>query len=733
MSSQPGLRSMLLRRGTLAFAVMAAVATSGLLWLPAGPGNATTMAVTAAQSTAESTSADHVIVVGVPGLRWQQVRVADMPYLAALVARSSLGAMSVRSARSRTCPGDGWVQLGTGNRARVPVAENDPDAEQGLCPAAPEVKQEGHGATVPSWPDIVAENEALHFGAEPGALANSLHEAGACLSAVGPDAPLATASGDGESALWQPSLSGATAAALAVCPVTVVGSDALVDGADPTGLAEVDAVVAAVDKARSKNSLLIVVGVSEVRDEPPSLHVALAQGPGFTSGLLVSSSTRRAPFVQLSDVAPTVLSVLGLPQPAAMTYGPWRAVRQETTATGDERLPDLVERDAQAQQVGRLIPPFFVTLVLTQAALYLLAYFALRRVTSATRRRWVLAGTQVLAVAYAAGPVATFLANLLPWWRTTYPLPTLLVAVSLAGGTVTAIAFLGPWRRHPFGPSGCVAMITAVVLAADVISGANLQLSSLAGYSPIVAGRFAGLGNLAFATFGAGALLGAAALVSDRSRRTTLFTVSVIGVLAVLVDGLPAWGSDFGGVIALVPSFVVLGVTATGSRVSWRQLVSLILLGVVVVAGISTADYLRPEADRTHLGRFVQQLLDGSAGLVVQRKIEANLNLLTNSVLTLLVPLALVFLAFLIRRPRGLLPWTFGQVPTLRAGLTAVLVLGVVGGLVNDSGVAIPVMAATLVIPVAIAVVAASLQRAGVTGDVPDTVAGPAGPGGPPG
>jgi len=92
--------------------------------------------------------------------------------------------------------------------------------------------------------------------------------------------------------------------------------------------------------------------------------------------------------------------------------------------------------------------------------------------------------------------------------------------------------------------------------------------------------------------------------------------------------------------------------------------------------------------------------------------------LLTNSVLTLLVPLALVFLVFLIRRPRGLLPWTFDRVPTLRAGLTSVLMLGVVGALVNDSGVAIPVMAASLVIPVAIAVVAASLQQAGAADDV---------------
>jgi hypothetical protein len=128
------------------------------------------------------------------------------------------------------------------------------------------------------------------------------------------------------------------------------------------------------------------------------------------------------------------------------------------------------------------------------------------------------------------------------------------------------------------------------------------------------------------------------------------------------------------------------------------------------VAVIATADYLRPAGSRTHLGRFVQSIVDGDATVIVQRKLEANISLLTNSVLTLMVPLVLIFLAFLVRRPGGLLPWTFVRVPTLRAGLFSVLVLGVVGALVNDSGVAIPAMAATLAIPVAVAVVVRCMQ-----------------------
>ena len=63
-----------------------------------------------------------VIIVGVPGLRWTDVDAQRTPYLWELSEVSTLGQMSTRSARSRTCPADGWVQLGTGNRARFPMS-----------------------------------------------------------------------------------------------------------------------------------------------------------------------------------------------------------------------------------------------------------------------------------------------------------------------------------------------------------------------------------------------------------------------------------------------------------------------------------------------------------------------------------------------------------------------------------------------------------------------------------
>ncbi len=661
-----------------------------------------------------------VVIVGMPGLRWSDVTPEATPHLWELLDRSAIGQMSTRSARSRTCPADGWVQLGTGNRARYPIPD---DPVEGSCqPLPPMTSSGGAGARVEGWDAVVAENADLAFDAVPGLLGQTLgdelgdeagdepgDEAGGdpgCTAAAGPGSGLGAADREGWVDRWTPDPIALTRQSVRACPLLVVGMPPPSTERRLGELAGFDEVVGAVDAMRAPGSLLLVLGVSDLADERAQLHVALAQGPEHTGGLLQSGSTRRAPFVQLSDVAPTVLDHLGIEIPSEMPYQAMRA----TPSTADDRVDWFRELAQQADVQGQLTPPFFGVLVLLQAVLYLGAFLILRRHPRDRTRSRVLGFTHVVAVAAAAGPAATYLANVLPWWQASQPVPALLAAISLAGAVLTGIAFAGPWRRHPFGPAGAVAGATALVLVADVVAGAPLQLASLAGYSPIVAGRFVGFGNLAFAIFGTAALLATAAVVSGRSPRTATIIVAGMGTMAVIVDGAPFLGSDFGGVLALVPAFGTLGVLASGRTMSLSRLVALFAAGVAVVGVIAGLDYLRPEEARSHLGRFVGSLVSGDAAAIVERKLQANVSLLTTSVLTLMVPLVLVFLAFLIRRPSGLLPWTFVRVPTLRAGLLAVLVLGLVGALVNDSGVAIPAMAATVAIPVAVAVVVRCMQ-----------------------
>jgi len=665
----------------------------------------------------------HVLVLGVPGLRWADVSEQGTPAIWRLAEESATGVLSVRSARSRTCPSDGWLQLTTGNRARGPEA---PEGTAG-CPPLVGETPEGAGAVVEGWPALVADNAALLYDARLGLLAQTVLDAGGCVTAAGRGGAVGGADTAGRVATYAADIEAIDdlRAWTARCPLAVFGSGALLEGPgvpapgephNATELAEIDQWVAQIEAARPAGSVLLLAGVSVIQDEAPGTHVALASGPGFAAGELVSPTTRRAPYVELSDLAPTALTALGLPIPARMPYRAWEPA-PGTAAPVADRVAGFVDIDVHATLVLGYTAPFYLLLVLGQLVLYGAALLVWRRSRDPMARQGALRAAQVAGVAAAGVVTASFLANLVPWWRGEAPLGGLVAAIAAFTALFTAVCFAGPWRRWPFGPAGTAAALTFLVQAVDIATGGRLQIMSLAGYSPITAGRFWGFGNLAFAVFATGALLATAAaispLVRDGRKGAVLAAAAVMGLVCVVLDGAPQFGSDFGGVIALVPAFAVLGMLAAGIRVSWQRVGLLILAGGAVVAVVAWLDYLRAPEDRTHFGRFVADLVDGGAWVVLQRKLDANLSLLTRSVFTLLVPLALIFVWWLLRQPYGPLRTAFGVVPTLQAGLLSVLALGIIGGLVNDSGIAIPGMASIVAIPLAIAVTARVISREG--------------------
>ncbi|MES6118732.1 hypothetical protein U6M47_12790, partial [Cutibacterium acnes] len=73
---------------------------------------------------------------------------------------------------------------------------------------------------------------------------------------------------------------------------------------------------------------------------------------------------------------------------------------------------------------------------------------------------------------------------------------------------------------------------------------------------------------------------------------------------------------------------------------------------VAATAALAVLDYLRPAEDRTHLGGFVQTVLDGGAWDVVGRKLEANLRILANNrPLTILAIAGVALVVLLLARP----------------------------------------------------------------------------------
>ncbi|HUR73592.1 MAG TPA: hypothetical protein VMZ00_04905, partial [Sporichthya sp.] len=236
----------------------------------------------------------------------------------------------------------------------------------------------------------------------------------------------------------------------------------------------------------------------------------------------------------------------------------------------------------------------------------------------------------------------------------------------------------------------------------DVVLGSRLQLNSLFGLSPLIAGRFYGFGNIAFAVFAVCALMTAAGaasyLVRDGRLQAAGAAVLILGGLATLVDGWPDFGADFGGVLALVPGVAVLAAGVSGARITlWRALA--VGAGTVAVAAaIALVDWRRDAADRSHLGRFVQDVLDGDGPNVIGRKLDANLGLLADApvIVAAAVPLVALLVLALFRpavlRLHGLARAQNAD-PVLRPLLLACLCTGMIGWAVNDSGVIVPAVA----------------------------------------
>ncbi|HET8620794.1 MAG TPA: hypothetical protein VFM27_17625 [Acidimicrobiales bacterium] len=707
----------------------------------------------------EAEPVERVLLVSLPGLDWDGVAAADLPHLDEFVGSAAVADMATRIGRRAATTTDAYLTLGAGTRALAPLVDTavavDPDETYGGVPAA-ELLERRLGAV----PEGVAYlgigpatdvNDESSFGAEVGSLGDRLAAAGvdravvanadAVEGFVGDDLTPEGAYARGAATMLMDSdgiVPGGTVSRslLTDDPAAPFGRrldrgrvtgafDEAWDGADRTvvvveasDLSRVaayetladdgqraalrdDALVAAdrllgdllerVDPARDAVIVLspVAPGAS------PTLGMVALRAPGVDGGLLQSATTRRDGYVQLADVAPTVLALLGEEAPEGM--------EGRSFGVGDAGGPgDRVGRLAEAADAAAFRDatlPLAVTGIVVGLALLTLATVLRDRLGPRLRRLLEPAAYAALGVVpatFLVGQVGAVRARLLPQ----------AVLVVLVAVVVAAVATLADRRRPGTGALVAVGAIVALVVV-DILIGAPLQLNTTFGYSVAVAGRFTGLGNLAFALFGAATIV-LAALVVDRWGRRGL--APALGLLAgvVVVEGLPMLGADVGGVLAMVPAFGVTGLVLAGRRVRWRHAGLLVVLTGGVLLGFALLDAARPDDVQTHLARLAEHVLAGrwdTLGRSLGRRWRASMGgaelaaWLTVGV-AMAAALAYAALAAAGRvGPRATRPRAHRPTMAAAAGLA---VLATVGLVANDSSVAVPF---TMLIVVAPAVV----------------------------
>jgi hypothetical protein len=663
-----------------------------------------------------------IVLIGVGGLRWSDIDSQETPTLWGLVGRGSVGSISVRTVKPVTCPIDAWLTLSAGERAlgspSVAASPGSATGNDATCPPLPAVR----GTTVGRWHYFkrLQRQEISSYG-EPGVLGDGLLKVGVCGLAVGPGAAVALADTAGQVSEYARDVA---AADLAACPVVVIDGGDLPAGTDRlTALHELDTEIATVVAELPPDAELLIAGIADSPNVKPGLQVAIQYDPDSSlRAWLTSNSTRRTGLIQLTDLTATLLTRVGAPDTdvdgAPVQPGDERRI--DTQRTIDNRL-DLSVLTEEAPRIAHWLAAAY-------AAVQVLVYggagwFAHRRSLRnlipalTTRNRRIVIAT---AVGAAATPVATYLATLTSWWTSPNPGLALLTALVAIIAVITAVAWGQPTkqlRAEIWAPALTVSAVTFGVLTVDALLGTPLQLGSLLVSGPVNGGRFFGFNNTTFAVYVASALVLSACLAEIARRqgrpRLAIGIVAVIGLGAVVIEGWPSFGADFGGVVSMVPGFAVLAMELAGVRISLRRLVAVGLAGFAAAMVIAVLDWLRPTQSRTHLGRFVQRVIDGDAADIVLRKASGALDTVTSPGGVLIAIATAIAIAVVLQIKQFEVPaltTVYERWRTSRPLLHAVALVAVLGSVTNDSGV---VVAGAMLLTTAPLVLVACLKGSG--------------------
>lgn len=699
---------------------------------------------------------ERVLIVSLPGVSWSDVQAGELPALAELADRSAVANLSTRIGRRGASTTDAYLSMGAGTRAlapRVDVAVAlDAGESYGGVPTE-DILRRRLGRVPPGVAYLavgaaIDRNESSGFGAQPGRLGDLLAAAGV------PRAVVANADAAEGFVSDEPPPDGAYARGAAavlmgsdgVVPGGTVGRDLLIDDPDaPFGRRlDPDAVLRAVDAARvGRERSVVLVEASDLsrataygaratpaqadalradalarsdallralvdRTDPerdavlvvspvapagaPELAVALLRSPGAHPGLLRSSTTRRDGYVQLADIAPTILQLLGEPVPEEIEG---RAIEVRRTADR-QRIARLAGEADAADFRDDLMVVVVPTIIGGLAVLLAAALVALRwrRPWRTSLRLGALAGLGVVPATFTASRIGALEGSTAGYLAVTAALALL----------VGSLLWLVDRRWQGSGPLAGTAAVVAL-FAVDVLVGAPLQVNAVFGYSVAVAGRFAGVGNLAFALFSAAAVL-LAVLIVDRFGRRALPWSAALLVAVVLLEGLPMLGADVGGVISMVPAFGVTAMVLAGRQPRLRH--GLLFVGVAGAAVVLFAfiDRARPAGSQTHLARLAEHLLEARWGPFsdsLARRFQASFGAAEVAAWAFVLTLGVLVAVYVVLVARGRVTpdvsLVGGHHPTV-AGIAGLVVLAAVGLVANDSSIAVPSTMLIVAVPV---------------------------------
>jgi hypothetical protein len=413
---------------------------------------------------------------------------------------------------------------------------------------------------------------------------------------------------------------------------------------------------------RAGETVIAIATPTGRSDAPLAIGI---RGAGAPAGNLTSDSTRTDGYVLSTDVAPTVLTRLGVGVPAEMSGQPVRAEGAVDTGA----IESLVERmEVISSRRGPVVA--------LPVAIWLLGLLLVALAGGAGRAR---PAVRVVGLALVYMPLLLLLGSAL---RPSEMAEALLVAVGapLLGALTAALL---PGYRGIAVASAC----TVLAYAIDVIAGSPLTSLSLLGPNPGLGVRFYGIGNeleaLLVVLVVAGTGAGLAGIGAGGSPRRAAGVFLVLGLLAASVFAAGRFGADVGAAIVFPVGAAVAAVVVAGRGRSPLVLAAL-AAPLAVLTLLALVDLL--SGANAHLTRSV---LDaggmGDLADVAQRRLQLSVRSFGRPILLAFLPVV-VGVGALAYLGRDRLSAWLDPVQAMRAGLIGALAATLVGTLANDSG-----------------------------------------------
>ncbi len=464
-----------------------------------------------------------------------------------------------------------------------------------------------------------------------------------------------------------------------------------------------DRIVRLVAEEMAQDAVLLVVPQTTTRSlaGPAPFVPLIAWSPadlGWSGVLLTSSSTQQRGLVTNMDVPVTITRLLGVERPVSFLGN--QLVSQSAEPTLQQRIDYLQHFSDVAVAIEAARVPAINTFIGLTMLVLGISVFVLFRF-----QRW----STNFAVGLSSASRSALLACLAAPFASTAMFASGLDPVTreralLVFGLLTAMIWVIAMAFSRFAafrvPMALIALGNALILMMDQWLGGPWSYTGILSFSPLVAARYYGMGNEGAAIL-MGALPVGLALIIDEyaSRRWTKMLMRVgfpvIGLIATITGAAPFLGANVAVAVWGAVTFAVAWALTNRIRIDWRVITVTVLLAVVLIAAFSFIDLAKEDGAQTHLGRAWSSAAEGGISelwLIVVRKAETNMRILTRTNWSYLLIAVVGFLAFMRWRPQGDFAETLRENPAFSAAMAGCLAGGAVAYVTEDSGIVIPAL-----------------------------------------